>query len=436
MDAARDTPLGSPGYIPRPDLPKTPFDTSPPRLCEIREALQKVPHKLVEFALELFHIPACTVTIIAKYFSNLHMSFAMDGFTTGWQRLEVGIAKAAAPYPPFLFVAAFEVILIGARQVARGLKTLGGGRLPALRGFMDDITAILQTAPCTARLLKQLDEQIQWARMKIKPSKSRSLSIRKGVRDDRTMLSAGGEKIPLLADQPIRSLRREYTSELSDRQMGRRVQKQLREGLMKINSSQLPGKLKVWCYQFTLFQRVMWPLKVCEIPFSMASKMDGIAKSNMRKWLGLPHCFSDAGLFGKNMLQLILKSIDLGYKQEKTRLVLELMESRDEAVKAAGVTICTGRKWRAQAISRLKHKEVLGRTQVSRAGLGWGEPVQFWSEATREQRKIMAVEEVSQVERLCPRASREHGPAGRIPSTGKQPGQTSGKLHSCGSASW
>lgn len=84
----------------------------------------------------------------------------------------------------------------------------------------------------------------KWALMKIKPSKSQRLSIRKGMRDDRTVFSAGGEKIPLLAEQPIRSLGREYTSELSDRQIGRVIQKQLREGLMKINSSQLPGKLK------------------------------------------------------------------------------------------------------------------------------------------------------------------------------------------------
>ncbi|KAL7847812.1 hypothetical protein AOLI_G00225300 [Acnodon oligacanthus] len=66
-----------------------------------------------------------------------------------------------------------------------------------------------------------------------------------------------------------------------------------------------------------------------------------------------------------------------------------------------GVT--TGRKWRAQeeldqAISRLQHKEVLGRSRVSRVGLGWGESVQFWSKATREQRKTMVVEEVSQVD--------------------------------------
>lgn len=70
---------------------------------------------------------------------------------------------------------------------------------------------------------QRLDELTLWARMKIKPSKSRSLSIRKGVRSDRTVFMAGGEKIPQLVEQPIRSLGRQYTSELSDRQMGRLV---------------------------------------------------------------------------------------------------------------------------------------------------------------------------------------------------------------------
>ncbi len=151
------------------------------------------------------------------------------------------------------------------------------------------------------------------------------------------------------------------------------------------------------------FQRVMWPLKVSEIPSSLASRMDTISNTYIRKWLGLPCCFSDTGLFGKNALQLPLKSINLGYKQEKTRLVFELKESRDEAVKRAGVTIRTGYRWKAQqeidqAVNRLQHKEVMGRVQHSQAGLGWGEPVQFWSKATREQRKSMVVEEVSQVE--------------------------------------
>ncbi len=87
------------------------------------------------------------------------MCFSLNGRMTGWQQLEVGIAMGCS-ISPILFVAAFEIILIGARQMSRGLRSPSGGRLSALRGHMDDVTTILQTAPCTARLLKHLDELI------------------------------------------------------------------------------------------------------------------------------------------------------------------------------------------------------------------------------------------------------------------------------------
>ena len=101
---------------------------------------------------------------------------------------------------PILFVAAFEIILIGARKMVGGVKLPSGQRLPPVRGYMDDITTILQTAACTTRLLKRLlDKLVGWARMKIKPSKPRSLSLRKGVRSNHTTYVAGSEEIPLLA---------------------------------------------------------------------------------------------------------------------------------------------------------------------------------------------------------------------------------------------
>ncbi len=83
----------------------------------------------VEFALEFFHVPACVITIIAKYFSNLRMFFSHDGRMTGWQQLEVGIAMGCS-ISPILFVAAFEIILIGARQMARGLRSPSGRKTP------------------------------------------------------------------------------------------------------------------------------------------------------------------------------------------------------------------------------------------------------------------------------------------------------------------
>lgn len=45
---------------------------------------------------------------------------------------------------------------------------------------MDDMTVITTTKPCTRRLLQKLQENIQWARMDFKPSKSHSISIVKG----------------------------------------------------------------------------------------------------------------------------------------------------------------------------------------------------------------------------------------------------------------
>lgn len=94
-----------------------------------------------------------------------------------------------------------------------------------------------------------------------KPAKSHSLSICKGVKNDSITFLVDGEKIPLLAEHPVRSLGRFYTADLSDKQMAATVTSQLMDGLNKIDQSYLPGKFKVWCYQYTLYQQMMWPLK-------------------------------------------------------------------------------------------------------------------------------------------------------------------------------
>lgn len=151
------------------------------------------------------------------------MCFTLEGYTTGWQQLECGIAMGCV-ISPILFVLA--------RQVVRGIKLPSGERLPPLRSYLDDVTSILQTAP--------------------------------GIL---------------------------YTADLSDRQMGKLARQQLAEGLARIELSHLPGKLKVWCYQQTLFQRVLWPLKVCEIPITEVIRMDSHAKNNIRKWFSLPANF-------------------------------------------------------------------------------------------------------------------------------------------------
>lgn len=99
---------------------------------------------------------------------------------------------------PILFVVAFKVILIRARQVAAGFWLPAGRRLPPFRSYLDDITCFLQTALCTSSLFKRLDELITWVRMKIRPSKSNSLSLRRGKRNDNIIFTIAVENIPII----------------------------------------------------------------------------------------------------------------------------------------------------------------------------------------------------------------------------------------------
>ncbi len=67
------------------------------------------------------------------------------------------------------------------------------------------------------------------------------------------------------------------------------------------------------------------------------------------------------------------------------------------------VLVRTGRKWRAeqavdQAISQLKHQEIVGWLQPGKSGLGWGPAPKLWSKASKKERKELVVAEVSRME--------------------------------------
>ncbi|KAE8287091.1 hypothetical protein D5F01_LYC15053 [Larimichthys crocea] len=52
---------------------------------------QSTPHQLINYAMD-FHMPSCIKNMVASYFNDLQMCFALQDFTTGCQQLEEGIA--------------------------------------------------------------------------------------------------------------------------------------------------------------------------------------------------------------------------------------------------------------------------------------------------------------------------------------------------------
>ncbi len=138
---------------------------------DLENAYGSVPHQLITFALEFFHIPTCIQSLVSNYFSSFQVCYTTQEAATGWHQLEKGIAMGCS-ISLILFTAAFKVILIGGRQMVRGVRSQSGQRLTALWSYMDNVASLLQTVHCTVRLLKRFEELLGWARMRIKPSES------------------------------------------------------------------------------------------------------------------------------------------------------------------------------------------------------------------------------------------------------------------------
>ncbi|KAJ8414647.1 hypothetical protein AAFF_G00038490 [Aldrovandia affinis] len=342
---------------------------------DLANAFGSVPHELLWESFNFFHVPEPITTLVKAYFQDLQLCFTTANLTTTWQRLEIGI-MAGCTISPLAFTMAMEVIIRASKWVVGGERTKNGLRLPPIRAYMDDMTTLTTTAACTRRLLGKLQENIKWARVKIKPNKSRSISIIKGELKD----------VSLKDKEQVQQLRQDIVN-----------------GLDNINKTLLPGKLKLWCLQFGLLPRIMWPLTIYEVPITTVEKMERTVTSYVKKWLGVPRCLTNISLYSKGVLELPLTSLTEEYKCSKVRLQMTLKDSRDQTISNAALPLLTGWKWTPsdavqQATSALRHKDIVGHVQQGRGGFGLAAREPTWRKASTSERRKLVVEEVRREE--------------------------------------
>ena len=70
----------------------------------------------------------------------------------------------------------------------------------------------------------------------------------------------GGENIPTVKEEPVKSLHRWYKGTLRDSEQGKLLKKSVEKGLKAIKKTELPGKFKCWCLRYRLYPRIRWPL--------------------------------------------------------------------------------------------------------------------------------------------------------------------------------
>ena len=365
---------------------------------DLANAYGSVPDQMIQLALRMYHVPEDIQVMLDDYFSGFRMRFSTNSYTTDWINLEIGIAMGCT-ISPILFVVAMEVILKAAEDSA-GPANLGGGcYMPPLKAFMDETTIICSKEDETRRMLERLDVLMAWCRMKFKPKKSRSLSVRKGKIDATTIFTVASQKIPTVSQEPVKSLGRWYDSSMKGTKRRQETVELVTEGLLAINRCGLQGKLKMWCLQFILIPKLLWPLLVYEICSTTVEAIEVKINKFTRRWLGVSLGLTDVAMYcRKAKLRLPLKSILEEYKCGKARLLSMLEDSEDPIVKTVQPTIKTGRKWKVveavdEAKECLKIKEVIGQTQSDRKGLG-SSTAKWWSKAEGKEKRDMVINEI------------------------------------------
>ena len=370
---------------------------------DLANAYGSVPHQVIWLALNMYHVPDPMIQLLQNYFEDFQMRFTTKHYTTTWIPLEVGIAMGCT-VSPILFVLVMQVILRSAEAHCSGANLGGGLHMPPLKAFMDDTTILASQEDEARKILLQLQQVIEWARMKFKPQKSRSLSLQKGRVKPEVSFSIAGEPIPTVSQQPVKSLGRLYDASLKDTGRARETRVTTKAGLEKIDKCSLQGKYKVWIFQHVFLPKLLWLLLIYDICTSKVERLEAMTSKFLRRWLGVPPSFSNVGLYGRaNKLALPIKSITEEFKVGKARLLMMFQTSEDTLVRSTLPTIRTGRKWTAQgavdaATESLMLKEVLGHSQTCRQGLGYGTKTIFWSKAGNRGKRDLVSQEVRAAE--------------------------------------
>ena len=143
---------------------------------------------------------------------------------------------------------------------------------------------------------------LKWARMKPKAKKSRSLVLIKRRSMNVEPFLVGGEVIPSLQRNPVKTLGRVYDGALSDRNAKEELAAKIKEGLRTIDKSYLTGIMKLFTYQSIFLPRICWPITIYEIPMSWVEKFEKHISVYLRKWLGVSKTLSSIALFLKTLL--------------------------------------------------------------------------------------------------------------------------------------
>ncbi|KAJ3609088.1 hypothetical protein NHX12_023615 [Muraenolepis orangiensis] len=221
---------------------------------DLENAFGSIPHKLVQFTLTKHHVPSRS--------NNIQLAQGGDRY----HHRVYYLCDIVLPI-------AMNMLTKSAEPECRGPRTNSGQRQPPIRAFMDDLTVMTESVPGCRWILKGLEELVEWARMRFKPAKSRSMVLRKGKVVDKFRFNIADTAIPSISEKSVKSLGKVFDCSLRDTTSIQSTCTELDGWLKSVDKSGLPGKFKAWVYQHGILPRILWPL-VYAVPISTVETLE------------------------------------------------------------------------------------------------------------------------------------------------------------------
>ena len=385
---------------------------------DLANAYGAVPHSLIIKALRYYNIPTKIINIIILYFSGVYGRFSSRSVTSMWQKFEIGIFMGCV-ISVIIFVLcmnlADEYLKI---KIPKAIQyTKGDVPVPILKLFMDDSCLTSALSKDMVNVLAFFKVFVDWARFKLKATKSRALVFKSGkavewsveereeVEEEEVSekIHIGEELIPNVCEKPIKFLGRWIRADAKDKEVIEQVRQDLMLYLQRLDKSDLSGLQKCWGYQYLVLPKMKWALAIYDIPMSTIFGWEQTTNKYLRSWLGAGHTLSRLCLFSKDSgVTLPIDSLLDTWKIEKCRLQQSYNTSPDEFVRAICPKVRSGQVWNAEesltnAERDLACEAMRGMVQPRfRAGIGFGEWKKPWEKLTEREKEKAIMERVKE----------------------------------------
>ena len=239
---------------------------------DIANAYGSVPHQLIFAALERYGVHPNWIEIIKSYYRGLWSCSFSTHAPSGWHQHLRGIFTGCTA-SIILFLAAMNIII---EFVCLGLVR-ANNTSPPIKAFMDDLFLKTNSLQSTQNLLNQANFALSWARMKLKPSKSKSLVLIHGrlIQDKHLTIQCDNEVqiIPSIVHNPVKFSGRTISFSLKEKDQVEVFSLAVSKGLSLIDKCFHYGVHKVWILQHFLVPRLRWPLLIYEIPVTVVTRI-------------------------------------------------------------------------------------------------------------------------------------------------------------------